>query len=70
MKFQTGRKYYCTSICDSGCRFEYSITKRTEKSLWIGEKRFSIKISDEGEFIYPEGRYSMCPVLRAERMVV
>lgn len=76
MKFETGKTYTTRSACDHECIFSYTIVRRTEKSVWItgviGCKgkpvRRSIKISDidGSEFIFPEGQYSMCPVLRAE----
>jgi hypothetical protein len=71
IKFEINKTYYCNSICDSDCKMEYTITKRSSKSVWINEKRFKINISlnDGNEFIYPEGKYSMCPILRAERVV-
>ena len=74
IKFEIGKKYYCTSICDHNARWEYTVTKRTEKSIWIAEngvkeKRVSLKEYDNSEMVYPTGKYSMCPVLRAERVV-
>ena len=69
LKFEIGKKYYCTSICDHNARWEYTVTKRTDKSVWLGEKRFAVKIYDECEFVYPEGKYSMCPTLRATKVV-
>jgi len=70
-KFEEGKKYYCTSVCDQNCRWEYIITKRTDKSVWIGKDRFKINESynNEYEYIYPLGKYSMAPVLQAERIV-
>jgi hypothetical protein len=69
IKFETNKNYYCTSICDHNARFDFTITKRTIKSVWIGADRFKIFLDTVGnEFIYPSGRYSMCLVLRAERV--
>jgi hypothetical protein len=69
MKFEVGKTYFCTSICDQNCKWEYTITKRTTSSVWLGEKRAKINITDNSEYVFPQGRYSMAPVLRAERMV-
>ena len=71
-KFEVGKTYYCRSACDHECVWEFTITKRTDKSVWIGDQRFNIiaGISHESEAIYPLGKYSMCPILRAERKAV
>lgn len=65
-KFNININYSCISICDSNCKFEYVVTKRTAKSIWINENRFKIYLDSEGhEMVYPEGKYSMQPILRA-----
>ena len=69
MKFESGKTYYATSICDSNCRWEFTVTKRTDKSIWINDKRFSVNDLSSDEFIFPLGRYSMAPMLRASREV-
>ena len=69
-RFEIGNKYYCISVCDQNCRWEYAVTKRTEKSIWIGENRFQIATDGESEYIYPLGKYSMAPVLRSIRKVL
>jgi hypothetical protein len=71
-KFEVGKKYFAVSVCDSECRWEFVIEKRTAKSLWINGERFKIHAHYDGvtEMIYPLGRYSMAPILNAERMVV
>jgi len=65
--FEINTKYSCRSICDHEAVFEFTITKRSIKSVWIGQDRFKIFKDGEGkEFIFPQGKYSMCPILRSE----
>jgi hypothetical protein len=74
MKFKLGKTYQTRSICDYDCIFSYEITKLnkgfvTVKSRMKGEKRRKIFVDSEGvEFCYPEGQYSMCPILRADKV--
>ena len=73
-KFETGKKYFCRSICDSDCVFEFEVVKRTEKTItiknWMGEtKRKKITIENGIEYIYPLGQYSMAPTLRSNKVV-
>ena len=83
IEFEVGRKYYCISLCDHECIWRYEITHRTNKMITIkdfhekGEKlqtyeerRLKIHISnDDVEYCYPLGKYSMCPVLCADREI-
>lgn len=73
-KFEVGKKYYMRSICNSECIWTYTVTARTAQTVTItdGEKVQKCRIikphfADEGEAVYPLGKYSMCPMLRAER---
>ena len=69
MTFEIGKTYWTNSICDTNCIWEYKIEKRTEKSVWINGNRFGIKRNYEGnEMIYPLGKYSMAPMLTADRI--
>lgn len=70
--FIVGKTYYCRSICDHECIFTYEIVKRTEKTVWIkshGKDVTSrrVKQHEGNEMIFPEGQYSMCPVLHSDR---
>ena len=72
-KFQVGKTYYTRSTCNHDCLFSYTVVKRTPKFITIlkdsGEtKRRKVEIWNNAETIYPEGRYSMCPILSANRM--
>ncbi len=71
-KFEVGKKYSCRSIADGDCIFAFEIIKRTEKTVVIKdsfgkEKRCKIHAEKEEEYIYPLGKYSMCPTLRSSK---
>lgn len=76
-KFEINKKYYMTSICNSECVWTYEVTARTEKTITLKEldsigrtiKCRISKSSTDHEIVYPEGRYSMAPVLRATREI-
>lgn len=77
-KFEVGKQYYMTSICDSNCHWAYEVTARTAKTVTLQqisqhpEVPITCRISvyEDCEQVMPEGRYSMAPVLRASREVV
>lgn len=70
LKFETGKKYSMKSICDSECIWEYTVIKRTAKTIKLdNNKSFRVKSIDDTEFIFPLGRYSMCPILKASKEV-
>lgn len=72
-KFIVNKMYYTTSIGDHNCVYSFLITKRTEKNVWVSEysqkpKRRKIYFNnDDREFIFPDGIYSMCPVIHADK---
>ena len=76
-KFEIGKSYSTRSICNHECVWTYKVLKRTactvtmEKNGEVFTSRISKKVSEHFgvETIYPEGRYSMCPVLTAESIV-
>jgi len=82
-KFEAGRVYQMTSVCDSNCHWFYHVERRTAKSVWIVEvdvdaagvptvgeaKRFGVKVYNGEEQVTPRGRYSMNPILGARRVV-
>lgn len=73
IKFKVGQKLKARSICDSNSFFEAEVLKRTDKTVTIKfqnkEKRCKVhvheNINEGNEFIFPAGRYSMCPVFQA-----
>lgn len=74
MKFEPGKTYTCRSIGDHNCIYSYKVTARTEKTITIredNEKERRVKVqkpdADGVEWAYPNGRYSMCPIIRASR---
>jgi len=75
-RFEIGRFYSCRSVCDHDCVWTYRILSRTDKTVTLAEarpgkdvqeKRFKIKVLDNTEIVWPEGRYSMAPMLRAKK---
>lgn len=69
-KFKAGQELSAHSLCNYDCIFTGKVLKRTPKMITVkvkafSEKRCKIHISDEGEFIYPLGRYSMAPIFRS-----
>lgn len=66
--------YYCRSICDYDCKWTYKVTKRTDKTIYVKmdgtgpEKALRVKTDSYGEYAMPMGRYSMAPVLHADRI--
>ena len=72
-KFEIGKTYSMRSVCDHDCVWTYTVTDRTAQTITITDGtttkkcRISKAISeyDGRECIYPLGKYSMCPILRA-----
>lgn len=73
-RFEVGNTYTCTSACDHNTTWTYKIIARTAKTIMVesrdGIERFRIipKLSEYCgcEAVYPLGKYSLCPILRAE----
>jgi len=70
MKFIVGKEYIVLWIGDSGIKDHRKVIERTDKMLTLedGSKKKIFNDCD-GEFIYPEGRYSKAPTMRAKRVV-
>ena len=78
-RFQVGHKYYMRSACDYNCIWVYEVVARTEKTVKLlpdndrNKPPFTCRISIGGiagkkaETVRPLGRYSMAPVLAADR---
>ncbi len=72
-KFEVGKQYSMTSICNHECVWTYTVTARTAKMITIadGENvqkcRICQKVSEYrgAETVYPFGQYSMAPSLTA-----
>jgi len=73
MKFEIGKTYCTRSMCDYDTVYRYKIVARTAKTLTIeqyGEtSKRGIYMRDNVECCKPNGTYSMCPVIRADREV-
>ena len=74
IKFEVSKVYAARSIGDYDCIFKYVILKRTKKTVTIKnihgeEHRRTIEADNlngvEFETIYPEGKYSFAPRLKA-----
>lgn len=72
IKFEEGKTYSCRSIADYDCIFSFTILSRTRQTVFIRgsmtEGRRKIRIRDGVEEIDPLGRYSMSPILSAEKV--
>lgn len=73
--FEVGKSYYARSICDHECIFAYTVTARTAKTVTlydikmetnIGKRK--ITVLDNEETIFPKGKYSMAPMVRASNL--
>lgn len=72
-KFEVGKEYSMRSACDHNCVWTYTVIGRTDKTVKITDGKetktckINAKVSEWAgtESIYPLGRYSMAPVLRA-----
>lgn len=68
-KFKVNQELSTRSTCNYDCIFKATVIKRTAKTITItsreGEKRCKIHSNNEGEYIFPYGRYSMAPIFRA-----
>lgn len=76
IQFNAGQVYSTRSIGDSNCIYTWQVIKRSDSSVWIQEmsrcgelqgkvERRKITERDGVEMIYPNGKYSMAPTLRA-----
>jgi len=70
--FKANSTYYTRCVGDSDIKVCFKVIKRSEKMLTLESgKRCKIFLDTEGgEFIYPDGRHSMCLVIRAAREVI
>lgn len=72
-KFEIGREYSCRSVCNHDCVWTYMVVARTAKTITVtdGEAVRKLRIIKDlseyrgAESVYPEGKYSMCPILSA-----
>lgn len=73
IRFEVGKSYACRSVCDYDCIFTFEVVARTASTITIrgsavtGTKRRKLRERDGVEIIDPLGRYSMSPVLCADK---
>ena len=68
--FEVGKTYSTRSVCDRDCVFSVTIASRTKSTVTTTDgKKFGIAKKEtawnEAETIFPTGRYSMAPVIKA-----
>lgn len=72
-KFEIGKQYSMTSVCDHDCVWTYTVTARTASTITITDGRETktcrivkdLSEYREAETVRPLGKYSMCPLLTA-----
>lgn len=72
-RFEVGKTYSCRSICNHECVYAYTVVARTEKTITVqsGDEVKRLRIIKglseyrNAESVYPEGKYSMCPIISA-----
>lgn len=71
--FETGRTYFCRSTCDYNCVWNFKVVARTAKTIKTEcgkTMRIHEKLTNynNAETVFPLGKYSMCPILTAEKV--
>lgn len=73
-RFEEGKRYEMRSICDHECVWGYTVKARTAQMITLLDdkgKETKCKVIKQvsewnnAETVYPLGRYSMAPTLRA-----
>ena len=72
-KFEIGKQYSMSSVCDHNCVWTYTVTARTAQTITVTDgkdsKRLRInkRLSEYSntETVFPLGNYSMAPILTA-----
>jgi hypothetical protein len=69
-QFTVGKRYALTFVGDADSHVVYEVLSRTAKSVTLtdGKEQITRRVTtfDNSEQVFPFGRYSMSPVLRAE----
>lgn len=73
-KFQVGATYVYGHPVDHTWKTVVTVIRRTAKFITIEDsdgqqRRVGVKTDQAGEWVFPEGSYSMCAVLRASHVV-
>ncbi len=70
--FEVGKTYTTRSACDYECVFAFTVISRTAKRMTIEDchgrtRTVGIKVWAGCETAMPQGRFSMAPVITADR---
>lgn len=69
MQFEVGKTYWTRSICDHESIFRLTVAARTAKTITTEDgKRLRVSVYEGREQVKPCGSYSMCPIIRADRV--
>lgn len=69
IQFEAGKTYTTRSICDHDTIIRVTVAKRTAKTITTDEgKVLRVGDYDGVEHVMPWGRYSMAPMVRANRL--
>jgi hypothetical protein len=71
-KFEIGKTYSTRSACDYETVFAWTVIARTAKQItledrWGRQEKRGIYLWNGTEHCKPNGTYSMCPVINAEK---
>ena len=72
-EFQVGATYTTRFACDADSHLAYTVVKRTKKFITIEDhhgdtNRVGVTVGCDGaEYAFPTGKYSMAPIIRADR---
>jgi len=67
-KFEQGKTYFTRSVCDHDCIIRVTVAKRTAKTIVTDEgKRLRISEWNGVEQVSPWGKFSMSPIVSADR---
>lgn len=74
LSFIVGQRYRMTSVGDSNCHWEYNVSRRTAKTVWlrndVGEvTQCRVSVWRDEEMCFPLGKYSMAPILGAAKTI-
>ena len=72
IQFTVGQQLAARSASNYDCIFRFTVVSRTAKFVTLREdtgetRRVGVKVWDGAEWCEPFGRYSMSPILRADR---
>lgn len=70
VKFETGKTYYDRSACDWDSVSTLEVVRRTAKTIWTKDGK-CLRVSEYAgvEKVKPNGSYSMCSVMSADRFL-